>query len=312
MGCDIHPCLEVRVGGRWLVPEASDMLTRMVENAEATSVEDLRQRLAEVDESSYLTDTGVRKAAFTSTIEAEQALQTIPMISQLYHQLQLATHMDAAGDRNYRWFALLCGVRGNMGDISVSLKPRGLPTDATKAVKEAVGPDDPDMHSQSWASLAEFYQLNQRLREPVLADRVAEVLVSEQRGNTYLSIPDYFFWKANPTAVMDGRMKQDWDFPRKKDATTSEWAADVPLATTEQHLQAQNELDRFGEGVDTGLRLGEFGKLYVQVDPSQVYVTRSYDWGMRWFPDFVGQLCWFADGLEIGMEDVRLVFAFDN
>lgn len=310
MGCDIHPWLEVRVDGRWLAPEAGDMLTRMVEHANAASVEDLRQKMEQVlDESDWLDDSGVRKAAINRALEAEQALQSVPQIGQLYRQLDLSTHMDAAGDRNYRWFALLCGVCGNMGDISVSQSARGLPPDATAATVEAVGEDDPNMHSQSWASLFELYQLNQRLREPVLAHRLDNT--EERRGNTYLSIPDYFLWKANPTAVMDGRVKQEWDFPRKKTASGG-WIPEVALATTEQRLQAQDQLDRFGEGVDTGLRLGEFGKLYVQVDPRQVYVTRAYDWGMRWFPDFVGQLCWFADGLEISMEDVRLVFAFDN
>lgn len=310
MGCDIHPWLEVRIGGVWYATEASAMINRiqddsgqqmaeLLEIAEAKLQADpqLDPRRTYVDAEQYVSIAELRSAA---AAEAALVGRARGLFTQMMH-LRIPAHVSETGDRNYTWFGFLCGVRRPDCQPQVSETPRGLPADVTAAVGSRISSDNPDMHSQSWADLADFTQHLPKLMQPILPDNRGENMAM------YLSVPDFLRWEQAPHSPLDAAIKTEWHFQ----VAGSREAGVPPLATPEQLATARAELS-FGAGVDTGLRMSGFSDLYVPVPKGQARVSRAWDWGMSWYPEFVAALTKLARNLEIADEDVRLVFAFDN
>ena len=66
---------------------------------------------------------------------------------------------DLLGDRNYRIFGFLAGVRNYSGIIPIS-EARGLPKDVSKKVEEYIAKSGFYLHSFSWLSMKELVEFD--------------------------------------------------------------------------------------------------------------------------------------------------------
>ncbi len=80
-----------------------------------------------------------------------------------------------ASSRNYDTFAKLAGVRGD------GPGPKGLPDDASQLVRAIYPEDDSDLHSHSWCTLQEFFEV----KLATMYDAPEALLLGEHPAVTY-------------------------------------------------------------------------------------------------------------------------------
>lgn len=142
MGCDIHPYPEKLVDGKWVTAEPfvlSDWwYDRILDENRAGDKRDYKIISIEYKRMSN-----------------EEILEKYGNNPHLYWSGPWDDNFDLRG-RNYAWFAILAGVRGQMHPMIAH--DRGLPTDvSTEVLRQSTQIDD-DGHSHSWVTLRELLE----------------------------------------------------------------------------------------------------------------------------------------------------------
>ena len=169
MGCDIHPYIEIREAGKWRPMTAPERLAAL---PEPWLVERYREQAAQARAGAAVVGNW-REPRFAIAAYERHLKEWAEGVEQDYD-----AEKDATGeypyikckmlgpdlDRNYDLFSMLADVRNGHGFAGCETgegfeplaDPRGIPEDASPAMRAKAAEYGADGHSHSWATLAEL------------------------------------------------------------------------------------------------------------------------------------------------------------